>query len=96
MISAKQLIAEVVASHPAELRREAMKQAEVHNLYCELKTTRDAAYKAANRLFQACLTVYDCTGFGDVETILEEPGTTVVAANIAAKLRGIHHSNIQF
>lgn len=88
--TARQIIGRAMFAkeNAAEFRAQLIKQAEMHDDYAKL--TRDhGAYRGAIAQRSACLRAYDAVGRDDLDAILSDCGTMVVALNVAAKLQGL-------
>lgn len=87
-MTVQDIIAASLAAHPAEFRAKLMEQAEIHHTYMEL-CSNPQLRKSAEAQFNACLNAYDAVSFNDMEEIVSDLSTMVVALNVAAKLQGL-------
>lgn len=87
-MTAFDIISRSIIMHPSLFREALIKQATMHDDYSRVTNDKRAAQGATSSC-NACLRAYDAVGASDVDSILTDCGTMVIALNVACKLQCI-------
>lgn len=87
-MTAKEIIARSILMHPTLYRESLIAQATIHDNYSRL-TSNVLAMRSAESQRAACLRIYDSIAAEDVDSIVANCGTMIIALNVACKLQCI-------
>ena len=86
-MTASEIISRSIAMHPSLFREALIRQADMHDDYARVSQHNRRAQQGAESSRAACLRAYDAVGAEDVDAILADCGTMVIALNVAGKLQ---------